>query len=150
MRPRHLLAAAGLMLAGGAAHAQYVPATYQQPYCREFNQVVTVGGQLQPGYGRACYQPDGSWQIVSDAIPAAQPVQYVPAQNQVIYVPQATRTSVFSVNFGSWGYPRYTNYYHQYGHGWRDWDRGRNWNNNNRGHGNHDRRGDRGRGHGRH
>lgn len=34
-------------------------------YCREFNQKITVGGKTQNGYGTACRQPDGSWQIVS-------------------------------------------------------------------------------------
>lgn len=33
-------------------------------YCREFQQTITVGGQRQQGYGRACQQPDGSWKIV--------------------------------------------------------------------------------------
>ena len=33
-------------------------------YCREFQQSITVGGQRQQGYGRACQQPDGSWKIV--------------------------------------------------------------------------------------
>lgn len=33
-------------------------------YCREFQQTVTVGGQKQQAYGRACQQPDGSWKIV--------------------------------------------------------------------------------------
>jgi surface antigen len=41
---------------------------YQEPqesqeYCREFNQGITIGGKVQPGYGIACLQPDGSWQI---------------------------------------------------------------------------------------
>lgn len=34
-----------------------------QQYCREFNQSVTIGGQVQPSYGTACLQPDGSWAI---------------------------------------------------------------------------------------
>lgn len=34
-------------------------------YCREFQQTIVVGGQKQQGYGTACRQPDGSWQIVS-------------------------------------------------------------------------------------
>ena len=34
-------------------------------YCREFQNKITVGGQTQNGYGTACRQPDGSWQIVS-------------------------------------------------------------------------------------
>jgi surface antigen len=33
-------------------------------YCREFQQTITVGGQRQQAFGRACQQPDGSWQIV--------------------------------------------------------------------------------------
>ena len=32
-------------------------------YCREFQQTITVDGQPQRGYGRACRQPDGSWEI---------------------------------------------------------------------------------------
>lgn len=34
-------------------------------YCREFTQKINVGGQTQSGYGTACRQPDGSWQIIS-------------------------------------------------------------------------------------
>jgi surface antigen len=34
-------------------------------YCREYQQVVTVGGQAQSAYGKACRQPDGSWQVVN-------------------------------------------------------------------------------------
>lgn len=33
-------------------------------YCREFQQNITVGGQRQQGYGKACQQPDGTWKIV--------------------------------------------------------------------------------------
>lgn len=33
-------------------------------YCREYQTTVTVGGQKEQGYGTACQQPDGSWQIV--------------------------------------------------------------------------------------
>lgn len=33
-------------------------------YCREYSQTINVGGQVEKGYGRACRQPDGSWQIV--------------------------------------------------------------------------------------
>jgi surface antigen len=34
-------------------------------YCREYSQKITVGGKTESGYGTACRQPDGSWQIVS-------------------------------------------------------------------------------------
>jgi hypothetical protein len=33
--------------------------------CREFQQEIRVGGKREDGYGTACLQPDGSWQIVN-------------------------------------------------------------------------------------
>jgi hypothetical protein len=33
-------------------------------YCREYQRTVTVGGQAQAAYGRACWRPDGSWEIM--------------------------------------------------------------------------------------
>ena len=40
--------------------------TYRQNgrYCREFTQEIFIGGEKQTGYGRACRQPDGSWEII--------------------------------------------------------------------------------------
>ena len=40
--------------------------TYRQNgrYCREFTQEIFIGGQKQTGYGRACRQPDGAWEII--------------------------------------------------------------------------------------
>lgn len=35
-------------------------------YCREFQQEVVVGNRRQSGYGIACRQPDGAWQIASN------------------------------------------------------------------------------------
>ena len=32
-------------------------------YCREFQQVVFIGGKSQDGYGTACRQPDGAWRL---------------------------------------------------------------------------------------
>ncbi len=34
-------------------------------YCREFQQDIYVGNERQSGYGVACRQPDGAWEIVS-------------------------------------------------------------------------------------
>lgn len=34
--------------------------------CREFISTIVIGGEEQQGYGTACRQPDGSWQIVAD------------------------------------------------------------------------------------
>ena len=42
--------------------------TYQDTaggYCREYEQVVTVGGQEQKAYGTACRQADGSWRVIN-------------------------------------------------------------------------------------
>jgi len=32
-------------------------------YTREYTTTVTVGGKQVPGYGTACYKPDGSWEL---------------------------------------------------------------------------------------
>jgi len=32
--------------------------------CREYQTTLRVGGTVQPGYGTACLQADGSWRIV--------------------------------------------------------------------------------------
>ena len=34
-------------------------------YCREYQVGIDVGGKRQNGYGTACQQPDGTWQVVS-------------------------------------------------------------------------------------
>lgn len=33
-------------------------------YCREYQQTIVVGGKEQKGYGTACQQPDGSWEVI--------------------------------------------------------------------------------------
>lgn len=41
--------------------------TYQAQsgnYCREFEHEVTISGETQTAFGKACRQPDGNWQIV--------------------------------------------------------------------------------------
>jgi len=40
-------------------------AQQQQPYCREYQKTVIIGGQPQPGFGTACMQPDGSWKAIN-------------------------------------------------------------------------------------
>ncbi len=32
-------------------------------YCREFVQEILIGGEMHTGVGRACRNPDGTWQI---------------------------------------------------------------------------------------
>ncbi|WP_375327206.1 RT0821/Lpp0805 family surface protein [Candidatus Tisiphia endosymbiont of Nemotelus uliginosus] len=34
-------------------------------YCREYIQVVTIGGKQQKAYGKACRKPDGQWEVVN-------------------------------------------------------------------------------------
>lgn len=113
-----LLSALGAAFIASTASAQYASGT--APYCREFTQVVDIGGRAESAYGTACMQPDGSWQIVSDDIPSTQPVNYIPTQNQVVYVPQTAPVSTFSISFSSWNNPSRMRYYNDYGHGWRD------------------------------
>ncbi len=35
------------------------------PYCREYQRSVNVGGHMEQSYGTACRQPDGAWKVVS-------------------------------------------------------------------------------------
>ncbi len=40
--------------------------TYQAPsgqYCREYQQDIVIGGEVNKSHGTACRQPDGSWRI---------------------------------------------------------------------------------------
>ena len=32
-------------------------------YCREFQKQIIIDGQVEPAYGVACRQPDGSWKL---------------------------------------------------------------------------------------
>jgi surface antigen len=53
--------------------------------CREFVSTIIIGGEQQQGYGTACRQPDGTWQIVpGDESTAATPPP--PATQTNIYV----------------------------------------------------------------
>lgn len=38
--------------------------TSSNQYCREFQNTVTINGQPQQAYGKACRMPDGTWKIV--------------------------------------------------------------------------------------
>lgn len=38
--------------------------TPQGQTCREYQTTVRIGNMMQPSYGTACLQPDGSWRIV--------------------------------------------------------------------------------------
>ena len=55
--------------------------------CREFITTITIAGKAQQGYGTACRQPDGTWQIVDTSQPAAVPPP--PPTTTYIYTPPA-------------------------------------------------------------
>ncbi len=56
--------------------------------CREFTSTITIGGKAEQGYGTACRQPDGTWQIVGDDQQQAT-TQTPPPVNNYIYNPPA-------------------------------------------------------------
>lgn len=46
-----------------------VPApAYGGSYCREFQTQVKIDNKLQPAWGTACLQPDGTWQFVDHPV----------------------------------------------------------------------------------
>ncbi|MBE0596696.1 MAG: hypothetical protein IH614_05465, partial [Desulfuromonadales bacterium] len=70
----------------GRAGAVVPVRTFHDPQglpCREFLTVITIGGREEQGYGTACRQPDGDWQIVA---PERQLLTSVPVPAQNIYL----------------------------------------------------------------
>ncbi len=51
----------------------------QSGYCREFTQIVIIGGVQQQAYGVSCQQADGSWKISNDQIASRAPVMAAPS-----------------------------------------------------------------------
>jgi hypothetical protein len=86
-----MLGVAAGVAAGAPAHAAVKVVTADaQPYCREFQQSVTIGGVTQQGYGTACLQPDGSWEIQPNTT-AATPATVVVSQPSIQYVVEKQR-----------------------------------------------------------
>lgn len=94
-----------------------------EPYCREFTQPLNIGGRAEHGYGTACQQPDGSWEIVKPV--AAEPSYAYPEhaayvvhetiirEEPVYYAPPPR----ISFSFGS-GHHRHRDWHgHKHGHG---------------------------------
>ena len=78
--------------------------------CREFFTTIEIGGQAEQGYGTACRQPDGTWQIVDKSPPTTtsrSPVATVPPTTVYVY-PQP-----------SW--PNYSRYGYGYDPAWVVW-----------------------------
>ena len=74
------------------AHAQnYMYPSASEPYCREYTQSLKIGNAVQQGYGTACRQPDGSWQLMPPAGNTGEapppPINYIVRENNVYYQP---------------------------------------------------------------
>ncbi len=50
--------------ASGAVTTTRIGTSTAGRQCREFQQIITVGGRSERAYGTACLQPDGAWEIV--------------------------------------------------------------------------------------
>ncbi|RYG57800.1 MAG: hypothetical protein EON60_14120, partial [Alphaproteobacteria bacterium] len=141
MKPTGLILGLAVMAAFGVASAY----AQEEPYCREYQRKVTVGGRLVDSYGTACMQPDGSWKLDSGDVVnnISEPVYDAPVQ--MLY-----SEPVFEQRPLYYGEPVYTTYRYYSGPvwglnlGWSDRDR---WNHRGgRGHNWHDGRGHGGRG----
>lgn len=119
-------------LRGSAIATRTFRNTFGQP-CREYTQTVIIAGRREQGYGTACRQPDGSWQILSDGVRAtAAPVRVFP--RRLLYLCEAPVRYVYRRPY-PWGcrpyypfrsYPYYVpvgltlsfGYTQSSGHGW--------------------------------
>ncbi|MCC6597596.1 MAG: hypothetical protein IT559_02255 [Alphaproteobacteria bacterium] len=56
-----------LLIAGIGLCPFFIAANAQADYgpCREYSKTISIGGRVQIGYGQACRQPDGAWEIIS-------------------------------------------------------------------------------------
>ena len=81
--------------------------------CREFTENIFIAGKEQQGYGTACRQPDGTWQIVATPPPAgsnssASAPSEAPAPPPAAVQPPPSTTYLYPYPYAysySWGYP---------------------------------------------
>lgn len=86
--------------------------------CREFQQTIVIGGREEQGYGTACRQPDGSWQIVSGQ--SAAPSTTV-QQQSTVYVREVP-TRYYSTYYTPYATPYYPyGYYDPWGYAYPYW-----------------------------
>lgn len=100
-----------LATAAVAALALAGPAMADDEYCREYTRTIYVGGMQKQGYGTACLQPDGSWQIVAENTYSnndyyAPPVVMAPVYRQTYVVREPvyyrrSKPTVIAFNFNS-------------------------------------------------
>jgi surface antigen len=80
--------------------------------CREFTQTIIIGNQEEQGYGTACRQPDGSWQIVSDQSSQSAVSRVEPAENRtIIYITETPWPTYYRSSYGV-PYPYWYPYYY--------------------------------------
>jgi surface antigen len=84
--------------------------------CREFIKTIIIGGKEEQGYGTACRQADGSWQIVSPQQQTARPPQsttvyvHTPPERYYAYPPEVYFRSPIYLSFS---------YFHRHGRSYR-------------------------------
>lgn len=79
--------------------------------CREFQQTIIIDGREEQGYGTACRQPDGSWQVVSGQPAAATTV----VQGSTVYVREVPAR--YYSSYYPYAYPYYPyGYYNPWGY----------------------------------
>lgn len=88
-----------------------------EPYCREYTQPVNVGGKQQEGYGTACMQPDGSWQIIKP-VEGDSMAQGTVVEEEYFTLPQPALSPVYYPS------PVQTNFHLFYSNRDRGWNRG--------------------------
>jgi hypothetical protein len=87
----------------GAAALQAQPA--QDAACHEFTISVMIAGQPREAVGQACQQPDGSWRIVQEPPPPAQPAP------DAVYPPPYPEPLYPAPYYPSWDYPNWAGPY---------------------------------------
>jgi hypothetical protein len=71
------------------------PVYVSNPYCRPYKQTLSIAGETQVGYGTACLQPDGSWELMTPA--SGDTFHYIYRGNRVFFTPPHPYASVIYV-----------------------------------------------------
>ena len=93
-------------------------------YCREFQQTIIIDGKPQQGYGTACRQPDGTWQIVNPSTlhRAEQP----PTEVTHVHVYEPAYPYAYAYPYPYWYFPGFFSFsfgYEEHGGHYYDHDR---------------------------
>ncbi len=101
----------------GCANATIIPVQVQtttQPYCREFTQTKTIGSETQAGYGTACLQPDGTWEIQKPATTANtnNNLNYIIREERVYVAPPRPYTVLQAYPRVRYDYPHHNHRRH--------------------------------------